>query len=183
MPVAIWRVASAISTTPLSLHSGCVRRVCGRPYWDVDLHHGNGTQSIFYRRGDVLTISIHADPVRYYPFFWGHAPERGEEDGMGANLNLPLSRGAGDEEFLVALETARDWIRLTAPDVLLIALGLDAYEGDPFAGLAITTEGFGRIADRCAVLGIPTLLVQEGGYLCPDLGNNLRAFLEPFAKR
>lgn len=149
---------------------------------DVDLHHGNGTQSIFYRRGDVLTISIHADPVRYYPFFWGHAAERGEGDGIGSNLNLPLPRGTGDDGFLSALETALEWVQLSGPDVLVIALGLDAFEGDPFAGLGITTSGFGQIATRCRHLSLPTLLVQEGGYLCPQLGENLQAFLEPFTK-
>jgi acetoin utilization deacetylase AcuC-like enzyme len=147
---------------------------------DVDLHHGNGTQSIFYRRADVLTVSIHADPVRYYPFFWGHAAERGEGDGLGANLNLPLPRGTGDDGFLAALDSALERISLFGADVLVVALGLDAYEGDPFAGLAITTGGFGRIAARCAALDLPTLLVQEGGYLCPQLGDNLEAFLSPF---
>ncbi len=148
---------------------------------DVDLHHGNGTQSIFYHRADVLTVSIHADPVRYYPFFWGHAAERGAGEGLGANLNLPLPRGTGDDGFLAALETALERIHLFGPDVLVIALGLDAFEGDPFGGLAITNAGFGRIADNCTALALPTLLVQEGGYLCPELGDNLRAFLEPFA--
>jgi acetoin utilization deacetylase AcuC-like enzyme len=128
----------------------------------------------------VLTISIHADPIRYYPFFWGHAAERGEGDGIGANLNLPLPRGTGNEGFLSALEAALEWIQLSGPDVLVIALGLDAFEGDPFAGLGITTSGFGQIAARCHNLSLPTLLVQEGGYLCPQLGDNLQAFLEPF---
>jgi acetoin utilization deacetylase AcuC-like enzyme len=147
---------------------------------DVDLHHGNGTQGIFYARGDVLTVSIHADPARYYPFFWGYAHERGEGPGHGANLNLPIPRGTGDEGFLEALSAGLDRIRSFAPDVLIVALGLDAFEGDPFGGLAVTTPGFARIAGVAAGLGLPTLIIQEGGYLCPELGTNLQSFLSGF---
>jgi len=147
---------------------------------DVDLHHGNGTQGIFYARGDVLTVSIHADPARFYPFFWGHANERGEGPGLGCNLNLPLPRGSCDPEFLEALEAALARVRAHAPDALVVALGLDASEADPFGGLAVTTDGFARIAERIAGLGLPSLLVQEGGYLSDQLGANLAAFLGAF---
>ena len=147
---------------------------------DVDLHHGNGTQGIFYERPDVLTVSLHADPVRFYPFFWGYANEEGAGPGLGFNLNLPLARGSGDKTFLEALEAALTRIRAFAPEALVVALGLDAYEGDPFGGLKITTGGFSRIAEAVAGLGLPTLLVQEGGYLCDDLGANLAAFLGAF---
>ena len=108
---------------------------------DIDVHHGNGTQGIFYERGDVLTVSLHADPVRFYPFFWGHGHERGEGAGRGCNLNLPLARGTGDDEYLKTLETAFDHIRAFGTDILVVALGLDAYEKDPLKGLAITTPG------------------------------------------
>lgn len=144
---------------------------------DVDLHHGNGTQGIFYARPDVLTVSIHADPVRFYPFFWGHADERGEGPGLGYNLNLPLARKSGDEEFLATLETALRRIRAFAPEALVVALGLDAFEGDPFGGLSVTTPGFARIAAAIGKLGLPTVVVQEGGYLCDALSDNLAAFL------
>jgi len=145
---------------------------------DVDLHHGNGTQSIFYARNDVLTVSIHADPQRFYPFFWGYAGEQGKGEGLGYNLNLPLQRGSGDAEFLAALEIAIERIRDFAPGALVIALGLDAFEGDPFGGLRISTGGFRVIAARIAArLRLPTLIVQEGGYLCDELGENLRQFL------
>ena len=144
---------------------------------DVDLHHGNGTQGIFYDRGDVLTVSIHADPARFYPFFWGYADERGTGPGLGCNLNLPLPRGSGDSVFLEALDAALVRIRAHAPEILVIALGLDAAESDPFAGLAVTTDGFARIAEKIAGLGLPSLLVQEGGYLSDELGANLAAFL------
>ena len=144
---------------------------------DVDLHHGNGTQGIFYARPDVLTVSIHADPVRFYPFFWGHADERGEGPGLGCNLNLPLPRKTADEGFLAALEAGLRRIRAFAPDALVVALGLDAFEGDPFGGLSVTTEGFSRIAAAIAGLGLPSVIVQEGGYLCDELSDNLTAFL------
>ena len=148
---------------------------------DVDLHHGNGTQAIFYRRGDVMTVSIHADPSRFYPFFWGYANETGEADGAGCNLNLPLPRGSGDREFLAALDTAIGAIRAFDPGALVVALGLDAFEGDPFGGLRVTTGGFGEIGQRVAAgLRLPTLLVQEGGYLCDGLGANLSSFLRGF---
>ncbi|MDQ0322530.1 acetoin utilization deacetylase AcuC-like enzyme [Pararhizobium capsulatum DSM 1112] len=148
---------------------------------DVDLHHGNGTQGIFYRRNDVLTVSIHADPVRFYPFFWGHADERGDGEGLGYNLNLPLPRQTADAGFLEALSAALRRIQSFAPDALVVALGLDAYEGDPFGGLSVSTQGFSRIAEEIAALGLPTVIVQEGGYLCDALGDNLTAFLTGYA--
>jgi acetoin utilization deacetylase AcuC-like enzyme len=160
-----------------------LRRAHGRvAILDIDLHHGNGTQGIFYQRGDVLTVSIHADPERFYPFFWGYANETGSAAGAGCNLNLPVPRGSGDEAFLAALETALARIDEFAPGALVVALGLDAFEGDPFGGLRVSTRGFGRIARRIAAsLPLPTLLVQEGGYLCPGLGDNLRSFLDGFS--
>lgn len=147
---------------------------------DVDLHHGNGTQGIFYDRDDVLTVSIHANPIRYYPFFWGYADETGRGEGTGANLNLPLERGTGDTGFLAALDTALARVSDFAPTVLVLALGLDAFAGDPFAGLAVTTPGFAAIGRAVADLGLPTVIVQEGGYLCPELGDNLAAVLQAF---
>ncbi|KPL66821.1 acetylpolyamine aminohydrolase [Erythrobacter sp. SG61-1L] len=145
---------------------------------DVDLHHGNGTQDIFWTDPTVFTASIHCDPRRFYPFFWGYAEEEGEGPGKGFNLNLPLPRGSGDAEFLAALDTALARIEHFAPDALVVALGLDAFEGDPFGGLGVTTGGYGRIgAEIARRLPVPTLLVQEGGYLCPELGDNLTAFL------
>lgn len=147
---------------------------------DVDLHHGNGTQGIFYARSDVLTVSLHADPVRFYPFFWGYADERGEGPGLGYNFNLPLPRKSVDAAFLEALGVAFQRIRAFAPDVLVVALGLDAFEGDPFGGLSVTTPGFARIGEAIAKLGLPTVIVQEGGYLCDPLGDNLTAFLTGF---
>jgi len=147
---------------------------------DVDLHHGNGTQGIFYRRPDVFTVSVHADPTRFYPFFWGYADERGEGAGLGYNLNLPLRRGSGDVAFLEALDRGVAALRGFMPTALVVALGLDAFEGDPFAGLGVTTDGFARIGEALAGLALPSVIVQEGGYLCDALGNNLTAFLGAF---
>ena len=144
---------------------------------DVDLHHGNGTQGIFYDRGDVLTVSIHAHPERYYPFFWGYPGETGAGAGEGANLNLCLERGTGDEGFLAALEQGLDRVAGWGADTLVLALGLDPFEGDPFAGLKVTTPGVARIGRAVASAGLPTVIVQEGGYLCPELGDNLSAVL------
>ncbi len=148
---------------------------------DVDVHHGNGTQGIFYARNDVLTVSIHADPADYYPFFWGHAHERGEGTGEGSNFNLPLPLGSSDAVWLAAGERALERIRTFAPTVLVVALGLDASEHDPLQGLKVTTSGFGRMAAMIAALKLPTVLVQEGGYLGPELGDNLMAVLRGFS--
>jgi acetoin utilization deacetylase AcuC-like enzyme len=147
---------------------------------DVDVHHGNGTQGIFYHRRDVLTVSIHADPARFYPFFWGHAHERGADAGLGYNLNLPLARGTDDAGFLAALDVALRQIRSFGADCVVVALGLDAFVGDPFKGLAVTTPGFGQIGAAIAGLDLPTLFVQEGGYLCPELADNLTSTLMGF---
>lgn len=149
---------------------------------DVDVHHGNGTQRVFYSRSDVLTVSLHADPIRFYPFYWGYANERGEAGGDGFNLNLPLPRGTQDSEYLVALEQALDSVAAYSPDAIVVALGLDAHESDPFRGMRITTGGFENIGERLGALQLPTVLTQEGGYLSASLGNSLAAFLNGFQK-
>jgi acetoin utilization deacetylase AcuC-like enzyme len=147
---------------------------------DVDVHHGNGTQGIFYERPDVLTVSIHADPAHYYPYFWGHAHETGAGPGQGFNLNLPQPLGSGDAPWLAAADTALARIRGFAPTALVVALGLDASESDPLQGLKVTGAGFHAMAQKIASLGLPTVLVQEGGYLGDDLGRNLVQFLAGF---
>ncbi|MEM1048598.1 MAG: histone deacetylase family protein [Pseudomonadota bacterium] len=147
---------------------------------DIDVHHGNGTQQIFYGRADVLTISLHADPERFYPFFWGYADETGSGEGKGYNLNLPLDRGSGDVVYREAFSAAMLRLRQFEPGALVVALGLDAHESDPFKGLALTTGAFQALAREIAALGCPTLVVQEGGYANPALGTNLDAFLSGF---
>lgn len=149
---------------------------------DVDVHHGNGTQGIFYERADVLTVSIHADPANYYPYFWGHAHEAGDREGDGFNLNLPLPLGSADAPWLAAGDKALARIRDFQPAALVVALGLDASESDPLQGLKVTAAGFHAMAGKIAQLGLPTVLIQEGGYLSDDLGHNLVQFLAGFEK-
>ena len=144
---------------------------------DVDVHHGNGTQGIFYERSDVLTVSIHAHPANFYPFFWGYAEETGALAGEGYNLNLPLTPLSGDDVFLQALDKALSAIDRFDPEVLFIALGLDASEADPLRGLSVTTDGFEKIGRTIAGFGRPTVFVQEGGYLSTILSDNLAAVL------
>lgn len=146
------------------------------------MHHGNGTQEIFYRRGDVFCVSLHADPNTTYPFFVGHADETGEDAGLGANLNLPYAKGADDKEFLVALNRGLDAISQVAPPVLLVALGFDAWEGDPQGEAAVTEAGFAEAGRRIAATGLPLVLVQEGGYGIDGLPRLLTAFLRGMAK-
>ncbi|MXW92387.1 MAG: histone deacetylase family protein [Rhodospirillaceae bacterium] len=147
---------------------------------DVDVHAGNGTQGIFYRRPDVLTVSLHCDPADYYPFFAGHADERGAGDGTGCHLNLPVPPETRDNAYLAALDTALNRITAWGADILFVALGVDGYEKDPLRGICLTTPGFNRIARAIGELTLPTVLIQEGGYNVPDLGRNVLSFLEGF---
>lgn len=147
---------------------------------DVDVHHGNGTQGIFYQRADVLTVSLHGDPAQYYPHFTGFDGETGSGKGLSSNLNVPLPHGTGDGIYLSRLEGALERVTRFAPEMLIVALGLDASGQDPLAFLNISTDGFQRIGASLGALNLPTLLVQEGGYLSPHLGTNLQAALRGF---
>ncbi|CAM3889510.1 histone deacetylase family protein [Vreelandella rituensis] len=149
---------------------------------DVDLHHGNGTQDVFYARGDVWTGSVHADTADFYPFFWGGVDEIGEGDGQGANVNQPLPLGSDGPMFMQALEKLIDAMQAFKPQALVIALGLDAHKDDPLAGLALETEDFGLLGKRLAEIPLPTVVVQEGGYPTEHLGRNLAAFMDGFIK-
>jgi acetoin utilization deacetylase AcuC-like enzyme len=144
---------------------------------DIDVHHGNGTEAIFYDRADVLTVSIHAHPRRFYPFFWGYEDETGRGEGEGFNLNLPLERGTAFRPYCAALAAALRRIGEFAPDVLVLAAGLDIAIDDPFKGFAIETLEFAGIGRLVAELGIPILVIQEGGYPSPRLGDNLASLL------
>ena len=148
---------------------------------DVDYHHGNGTQDIFYRRDDVYFASIHADPAFAYPHFLGFADERGEGQGEGFNLNLPQPRGTDWSGYGPALSTVLDAIAAFGPDVLLVSLGLDTYEHDPICRLKLTTEDYLRLGARIAKFGKPTLFIFEGGYHIEALGRNTANVLEGFA--
>lgn len=149
---------------------------------DVDLHHGNGTQDIFYSRGDVWTGSLHADPDDFYPFFWGGADETGEGAGRGANVNVPLALGSDGRRFLDGLERLLIALEGFDPQALVIALGLDAHKDDPLAGLELETDDFERIGVRLARLDLPCVLIQEGGYPTKNLGDNLAAFMRGFIR-
>jgi acetoin utilization deacetylase AcuC-like enzyme len=128
---------------------------------DVDVHHGNGTQGIFWRRGDVFFASVHAEPSSFYPFYAGYEEETGEGEGAGANLNLPLDHGSGDAPVLAAVERTLAAIRRHGASALVVSVGFDASERDPFAVLRVTTEGFGAIASRIAGLGLPAVLIDR----------------------
>ena len=149
---------------------------------DIDCHHGNGTQSIFYERNDVLTLSIHANPLNFYPFYWGYPREKGAGEGMGFNHNFPLPVGAGDDVWMQALEEAAGKIGEYQPAALVVAVGFDAHEADPLKGGTVTTEAYGDMAARIAALDLPTVLVQEGGYTGEHLSANLAAFLTGFER-
>jgi acetoin utilization deacetylase AcuC-like enzyme len=147
---------------------------------DVDYHHGNGTQDIFYARGDVLFVSIHADPRTDYPFFWGHADEVGEGEGEGATLNLPLPRGTGWDGYVPALDSALERIAGFAPDLLVVSWGADTFRDDPIGFFRLETADYAAMARRIGSAGLPTLVVMEGGYAVEALGANLAAFLSGF---
>lgn len=144
---------------------------------DVDAHHGDGTQQIFYNRADVLTISIHADPDNYYPFFTGYAHERGAMAGEGFNLNLPLSHGTGISAMAGAIETASKAIQDFGAEALVVALGYDAHAQDPIGVLKLESADFGTIGRQIQALGLPTLVVQEGGYAVDVIGDCLDSFI------
>jgi acetoin utilization deacetylase AcuC-like enzyme len=144
---------------------------------DVDYHHGNGTQQIFYARDDVAFVSLHGDPARAYPYHTGYADETGAGRGSGATTNLPLATGVDDDEYLAALDRALDAVTAARPDAVVVSLGLDTYGGDPICDLALTTEGFGRCGAAVAARGVPLVVLQEGGYADDALGANVVAWL------
>jgi acetoin utilization deacetylase AcuC-like enzyme len=147
---------------------------------DIDYHHGNGTQDIFYGRGDVLFASIHADPLTEYPFYLGHADETGDGDGDGFNLNLPLAAGSTSAQWFAALETACIRIAGFGADALVVSLGVDTFAGDPLSRFALQSADFLRVGERIAHLGLPTAFVFEGGYAVAEIGINVVNVLEGF---
>jgi acetoin utilization deacetylase AcuC-like enzyme len=137
---------------------------------DVDFHHGNGTQEIFYSSGDVVFISIHCDPTKAYPYFSGYADETGTGRGLGFNLNLPLPPGTGWLEYSAALERARAEVRRSQAAACVVSLGLDIYKHDPIGQFAIETQDFHELGRELAALSLPTVFVLEGGYAAEPLG-------------
>ncbi|MDP2261549.1 MAG: histone deacetylase family protein [Hydrogenophaga sp.] len=149
---------------------------------DVDYHHGNGTQTIFYERDDVLTVSIHGDPSTEYPFFLGHADERGAGAGEGFNLNLPLPRGTGFATWRAALSTALEAVAAFRPEALVVPMGLDTFEGDPISGFTLASADYFAVGEALASAGLPTVFVFEGGYAVDAVGTNAVNLLEGFQR-
>lgn len=144
---------------------------------DVDVHHGNGTQAVFWDDPRVLTVSLHGDPEFLYPFFTGYADETGGPDARGTNLNLPLPSGADGRPYLEALELALERVSAFDPGFLLIAAGVDTHALDPIGNLALQTDDLAEVGGRIGALGLRTVVIQEGGYYTPLLGQNVRALL------
>lgn len=147
---------------------------------DVDYHHGNGTQAIFYERADIFYLSVHGDPQTEFPFFLGHADERGAGAGAGFNANYPLPAGASNEQWFEAFEKALVQLNAYAPDLLIVSLGVDTYGGDPISHFRLDEPEFRRLGQSLASLQLPTLFLQEGGYATAAIGRNVHAVLAGF---
>jgi len=160
-----------------SLRDSGVKRVA---VLDIDYHHGNGTQAIFYERADVQFTSIHGDPHTEYPYYLGYADERGAGKGLGFNRNLPLARGTGFAAWREALKDALIGIADFKPGALVVSLGLDTFEGDPIAGFMLATADYPHIGEDIARAGLPTVFVFEGGYAAAEVGVNAVNVLDGF---
>ena len=148
---------------------------------DVDYHHGNGTQAIFYERSDVFFASIHGNPRTEYPFFLGHADEQGQAAGRGFNLNVPLPRGSDYARWSESLDFALKAIATYGAQALVVSLGVDTFACDPISGFALQSEDYLRMGERIAHAGLPTVLVFEGGYAVEAVGLNVANVLLAFA--
>lgn len=140
---------------------------------DVDYHHGNGTQAIFYDRSDVLYASIHADPATDFPYFLGYADETGMGAGEGANCNIPLPRGTVWSTYSDALDVALGRVKAFGADATVVSLGIDTFAADPLSHFQLTNDDFAKLGAALGTLGTPTMFVMEGGYAIDDLGANL----------
>lgn len=149
---------------------------------DIDYHHGNGTQRIFYERDDVLFLSLHCRPQDEYPFLMGYDTEVGAGPGKGYNVNLPMPRGTGYDVWSKALQLAHERIQAYAPDVLVVSLGVDTYKDDPVGGFVLQTADYIDVGSRIALLGLPTHFVMEGGYAMDALGQNVANLIGGFSK-
>jgi acetoin utilization deacetylase AcuC-like enzyme len=147
---------------------------------DIDYHHGNGTQAIFYDRPDVFFSSVHGDPHTEYPFFLGYADEKGSGAGLGCNQNLPLPRGTDFETWRLALRVALEGISNFKADVLVVSLGLDTFEGDPISGFRLKSDDYLHVGEDLAEAGLPTVFVFEGGYAVAEVGVNAVNVLEGY---
>ena len=148
---------------------------------DIDSHHGNGTQAVFYHRADVLFVSVHGDPAGYYPGCVGFGQEHGAGAGESFNLNLPLPAGTGDGPWLDAVQHGVERVGRFGADALVLSLGFDASEHEPLRYLSVSDDGFVRAATLIAALRLPTAIVQEGGYDPATMARVLPRFLGAFA--
>jgi acetoin utilization deacetylase AcuC-like enzyme len=144
---------------------------------DIDSHHGNGTQGIFWERDDVMFVSVHGDPNRYYPWYVGHSAERGAGAGAGANLNLPLAQGTGDAGWLAAIAAGLREIERAGAEAIVVSLGFDASKDEPLGFLAVSEDGFARAGAAIGALRRPVAVVQEGGYNVDVIGGLLTRFI------
>lgn len=147
---------------------------------DFDTHHGDGTQAIFYSRADVFFGSVHTDPSAYYPHFIGYADETGAGAGEGANLNIPLAYGSDDDTFVEANRRIIAAALARGAEALVLSAGWDAHHLDPLSKLAVTTEAYTRIGDLYGKIGLPTVIIQEGGYSLQAVGEASLAFMTAF---
>jgi len=148
---------------------------------DIDFHHGNGTQSIFYRDSKVLFISIHGDPKEFYPYYWGHASEIGSGQGRNYNINLPLPSGCDGKEYLRVIRSkVLPIIKDFSPSALIISAGFDTYKEDPIGRFSLESDDYFEIGAELARLELPSVIVQEGGYCTDKLGTNVHLFLTGF---
>ena len=144
---------------------------------DLDYHHGNGTQEVFWERADVPYASLHGDPDRSYPYFTGRAGETGAGAGAGATFNQPLPAGTGDTAYLAALERALDWLGGRHDGILVVSLGMDTFGLDPLCDFALTTPTYYETGSRVAATGARLVVIAEGGYHLPTIGENVRQWL------
>ena len=147
---------------------------------DVDFHHGNGTQDIFYARDDVLFTSIHGHPDHHFPYFWGHKDETGEGAGLGFTVNYPLLAGTDYGPWSQALQDAIAKIKAFKADVLVVSLGVDTFENDPISAFKLTTQDYPIYGAELAKLSLPTVFIMEGGYGVPEIGDNVAGVLSGF---
>jgi acetoin utilization deacetylase AcuC-like enzyme len=145
---------------------------------DVDYHHGNGTQAVFYADPGVWYGSLHVDPRAAYPFYAGYEEERGDQAGQGTNWNVPLPPGTGPKRYLSALDALLERLCAYDPRWIVVSAGLDTYRDDPIGTFQLSTDAYCEMGARIRALGRPTLVVQEGGYYLPDLGRNVVALLQ-----
>jgi len=147
---------------------------------DVDFHHGNGTQQLFYERDDVLFISLHGDPDVTFPYYLGYADETGQGKGEGFNVNYPLPPGTRVDTWMATLDDALATIKRTECDMLIVSLGVDIFEGDPISAFTFTSDDFTLLGKRLATASLPTVLLMEGGYAVDDIGVNVVNVLQGF---